>query len=112
MKVAYLARFVFQILIENQTSAQFDIQYRLIEAEHFEQAKAFAIAIGKQEECFISNDSGQQLEWKFIQISDWFPLHQATNGSQILSETLEVEDKKLFLHWLHHKAEANVHGGI
>jgi hypothetical protein len=94
----YLAKLIFQIQ-RNSTDgdSQFDEQWRMIRADEVEWAYEKASVIGKLEEsCFLSEHE-ENIEWKFIEVSDIIQIGSLSDGMKILSHTEEPDDVKNYL---------------
>ncbi len=101
----YLSKLVFNILIDNdKETQQFDEQIRIIQANDLESAFLKAKAVGKKEEEIFLNEKNQQVCWKFIDVTDLYPLQQYKDGDQIYSSTHELSDADAFIKYTHEKS--------
>lgn len=94
----YIAKLVFQIRIELYPGlAQFDEQWRWIEAPDAEAALAMATQMGNQHQEQFVNAEGKLVEWKFIGITALQCIDNKQHGDQIFSQTLETDSEDGFL---------------
>lgn len=100
----YLSKLVFNIVIDNKETQQFDEQIRVIQARDLESAFLKAKAVGKKEEETFLNEKNQQVRWKFIDVTDLYPLESYKDGEQIYSNTPEIPDGEAFIKYTHEKS--------
>ena len=101
----YLVKIVYQIICGNGNhTAQFDEQLRLISAEEEPGAIAKAMTIGKQEEEMFENDKKQLVQWKFINVTEVYPLSSLIDGAELYSQVKEADDVDAYRSFIHHKA--------
>lgn len=100
----YLAKLVFNIVIENNSASQFDEQIRLIEAKSLEEAFFKARAIGKQEDGAFTNAKNKQVSWKFIDVTELYPLQDVKDGDQLYASTHETDDSDSFIRFTRQKS--------
>lgn len=94
----YIAKFIFQILSgEGQHRLQFDEQLRLLKAGNWHEALLKAQALGLREECQFQNDREQQVQWKFITVSELTCMGQPEDGQELHYQIAEPEDAGLYL---------------
>ncbi|MFY9308056.1 MAG: DUF4288 domain-containing protein [Bacteroidia bacterium] len=102
---SYLAKLVFNIVIENKNiTSQFDEQIRVIQAHSPEDAFIKARAIGKREEDSFINKKNETVQWKFIDITGLYSLKEAKDGEQLYSQTHEADDSNSFINYIREKA--------
>jgi len=101
----YLAKLVFNIVIENSNHAtQFDEQIRLIEAKSLEEAFFKARSIGKQEDGTFMNSKNDEVNWKFIDVTELYALKDAKDGDQLYASTHETDDSASFIQYTRQKS--------
>ena len=100
----YLAKLVFNIIIEDSAASQFDEQIRLIEAKSLEEAFFKARAIGKQEDGVFNNSRNKQVNWKFIDVTELYPLQDVKDGDQLYASTHETDDSDAFIRFTRQKS--------
>lgn len=102
----YLSKMVFRIICgDGNHSAQFDEQLRLIKAASKEEAFHKAQALGAREEEIFFNQEQQLVQWKFISISELYPLNELIDGAEIYSRIDEKDNAETYLQMIHKKAE-------
>lgn len=103
----YLAKIVFQIICGNGAhAAQFDEQLRLIAAGNEAEAFDKASAIGNNEEESFYNHKQQPVRWRFINVSDLYPLNDLADGTELYSRINEVDDANAYTIFVHRRAES------
>lgn len=101
----YISKLVFNIIIDNSNTAQqFDEQIRVIQAHDLESAFLKAKALGKKEEEIFLNEKNQQVNWKFIDVTDIYPLQEYKDGEQLYSSTHEIPDGDAFIKYTREKS--------
>ncbi len=101
----YLAKLVFNINIDNGNHAsQFDEQIRIVESNSLENAFHKARTIGRKEEEVFINQDNKNVNWKFIDVLDLYPLEELKDGDQVYSLTHENEDSKSFINYIRSKS--------
>lgn len=102
---SYVAKLVFNIIIENKnTTSQFDEQVRIIKAKNLQEAFIKAKSLGKQEEETFINKNNDVIKWKFIDINGLYSLQELQDGEQIYSQTHETEHSESFINFIREKA--------
>ena len=103
----YIVKLVYRIICGNgEHTAQFDEQLRLLQAECKEEAIDKAIHVGRKEEETFYNDAQQLVQWKFIAISEIYPLENFIDGAEICSQIKETNDADAYCTFVQHKAQA------
>jgi Domain of unknown function (DUF4288) len=101
----FLAKSVFYIDIEDKNAAtQFDEQWRIIQAKQVQEAFMKATSIGKREETTFVNENNKQVSWRFVDITQLFPLNRHEDGEQLFSATVEASDKDGFIKYIREKS--------
>ena len=101
----YIAKLVFNININNgSNNSQFDEQLRLLEASEPGSAFAKARALGRREEDSFLNEKGENVTWKFIDVSDVQPLSELKHGAEIYSGTLTDDQPEDYINFIRLKA--------
>jgi hypothetical protein len=96
----YLTKLIFNIRIGNGNNSQFDEQIRVVHANSIESALFKARAIGKKhEESFVNSDNNL-VEWKFIDVSEVYPLNEVKDGEELYSVTHEKENADSFIRFV------------
>lgn len=88
----YIAKLVFEIKSSDHQTAQFDEQWRMIEASSLANAKIIADALGAEETQYIHQYNGAKLKWEFLAVVDLYLFDNSAHGSQVYSRT-EVTDR-------------------
>lgn len=102
----YLAKLVFRIVCgDGVHTAQFDEQLRLVTAPDKQEAFRKAQAMGRQEEDVFVNDREQLVQWKFVNVSELYRLHELIDGAEVYSRIEEQENAEVYMHNVHQKAE-------
>lgn len=101
----YLAKIVFRIICaDGNHTAQFDEQLRLVFAHNAAEAFGKAQQMGNAgEECFYNVDE-QMVQWKFINVSELYPLKEMTDGAELYSQISETNDAKSYIDIINNKA--------
>lgn len=101
----YIAKLVFNINIDNgKNISQFDEQTRIIEAQSLEDAFFKARLKGAKEEDYFLNKNNKEIYWKFIDVTELYPLGNAKDGEQLYSTTYEQEDASSFIDSMRQKS--------
>lgn len=96
----FIAKIVFNI-VSGGKKTQFEEQLRLVEAESSEEAFLKAKAIGIGEEETLVAEKGQFLKWEFVDVADLMPLPALCHGSELYSQTHEIQEAKEYIHLVH-----------
>lgn len=105
----YIAKFTYQIICgDGQHTPQFDEQLRLIGALNEEEAFKKSISLGKQEEDNFYNHNQMLVSWKFVNVSELYPLNELTDGAEVYSRIKEVYDAHGYITFVNNKAAAIV----
>lgn len=89
----YLAKLIYRIICgEGDHKPQFDEQLRLIYAEDDLNAIQKARITGHREQDTFLNDAQKLVRWKFIDISELYPLNDLIDGAEIHSRVYEEDD--------------------
>jgi Domain of unknown function (DUF4288) len=92
----YLSKLVFRVIyISGSHTAQFDEQLRLIYAEDEFHAFQKARTIGDRECMNTTMHNG--IEWKFIDVSEIYPLVNMADGAEVFSVITEESDADLYI---------------
>ena len=98
---------VYQIICgAGEHAPQFDEQLRLIVAENLEVALRKAHAMGTREQDSFLNQKNDWVRWKFINVSDLYPMNQLIDGAEIYSRIEEVDNADAYISFVHQRAEA------
>lgn len=88
----YIAMLVYEIVCgKGGHTPQFDEQVRLVLADDNQDAYTKAAAIGRQEAFHFENAAEQLVYWKFLAVAELLPLNRLTDGAEVFSRTLELE---------------------
>ena len=94
----YLVKIVFQIICGNGShKPQFEEQLRIVLANDTAEAIAKTKYIALQEEDAFMNQSNQLVQWKFIAITDIYPLQTDVDGAALFSKISEEENAAWFI---------------
>jgi hypothetical protein len=103
----FIAKMVYQIICgAGKHAPQFDEQLRLIVAENVEEALRKALAMGTEEQDSFLNQKNDWVRWKFINVSDLYPMSQLIDGAEIYSRIEEVDNADAYISFVHRRAEA------
>jgi Domain of unknown function (DUF4288) len=92
----YLTKLVFRVIYSNGNhAAQFDEQLRLIFAEDEFHAFQKARTIGDRE-C-MTTTIPNNIQWKFIDVSEIYPLAKMADGAEVFSAITEESDADLYI---------------
>lgn len=101
----FIAKIVFHININHgEHESQFDESVRLVEATSLNDAFHKARSIGKKEETTFFNKQLQEVQWKFIDVCDVYPLDNLRHGSEVFAFTHVDENHKDYIQHIRHKA--------
>ena len=102
----YLTKIVFRIICgDGSHKAQFDEQLRLIAAGSKEEAFHKAQLLGVKAEDMFFNQQEQLVQWRFISVSEIYPLQELMDGAELYSRVEETEDADSYLKFVYAKAE-------
>ncbi len=102
----YIARFVYQIVAPAaQEGAQFDEQVRLIRADEADWAWEKAHVLGRLGECTLENENKQPVRWKFVGVTNMYPLHDLADGVELFSDTWQPANGEDFLRMTKQQAQ-------
>lgn len=102
----YLVKLVFKIDNAQQTApADFDEQYRLIEARNEEEAFAKSKIIGVKNEQSFENAEGVLIRWQFIDTAYIKKIDPLSDGVELFSTTHTSEHAREYEEYVHHQAE-------
>ncbi len=92
----YLSKLVFRVICGSGSSiSQFDEQLRLIFAEDEFHAFQKARTIGDRECMNTTLSNG--IRWKFIDVSEIYPLANMADGAEVFSAITEETDADLYI---------------
>ncbi len=101
----YLAKLVYRIICgDGNHKAQFDEQLRLIFAEDELHAFNKAQLMGEREQDHFFNDAPNQVQWKFLNVTELHILEKLTDGAEVYSAIREEDDGNKYQHMVHVKA--------
>lgn len=86
----FVAQIVYRIECEDQSTDQYEEQWRLIFAETEIQALREAQLVGRNEEATIIDRHGRTIIWKLVAVKDLQPV-EIGNGELLFSVVKEVE---------------------
>ena len=102
----FLSKIVYRIICgAGHHKAQFDEQLRLIQATNQQQAFEKAHYIGTSEQMSFKNDKQQLVQWKFINVSEVYQLHDIVDGTEIYSRIEEKDDAWTYEAYVHARAQ-------
>lgn len=103
----FLVKLVFKIEQDaNLPGAEFDEQYRLIEARNEEEAFVKSKIIGVKNEQTFENADGKVIHWQFIDTAFIRKIEPFTDGIELFSTTHSAEHARQYENFIHHQAEA------
>lgn len=101
----YIAKIVYRIVCGNgEHTPQYEEQLRMIEASSKSEAFKKALQMGIKEEVQFLNQQHKLVQWKFIDVSELYQLHQVADGAEIYSRIEEKDDADIFEVFVHAKA--------
>ncbi len=105
----YITKIVYRIICgDGNHTPQFDEQLRLINAGNEDEAFEKSVSLGKQEEDNFYNHDQLLVCWKFVNVSELYPLNELIDGAEIYSRIKEVHDAEGYITFVHKKAAAIV----
>lgn len=108
----YLAKLIYRILYnEGNHTAQFNEQLRLVFAEDSLHAFHKARLIGERETISFG-DIDKLVTWKFIDVSELFPLTKLTDGAEVWSEINEEDNAEMYIRSIQKRAGGLLDEGI
>jgi Domain of unknown function (DUF4288) len=108
----YIAKMVYRIICGNGLhTPQFNEQLRLISAEDPLHAFYKARLIGERETTAITNNN-VSVKWKFIDVTEIFPVDKMTDGAELWSCINEDEDAAAYIRNTQLKATVLLQEGI
>lgn len=103
----YLAKVVYRIICgDGNHTAQFDEQWRLIEAVDESAAFEKATSIGQSEAETFYNQRQQVVAWQFVNVPELHCLQPLLHGAEVHSRITEVDDAEGYINFIHHKAQS------
>lgn len=101
----FLIKLVFQIRTGiNDSNHQFDESFRLIDAADISVAYEKAYELGLSEQCNFQNIYSEQIEWRFIDVSDVVELGSLKDGLEVFANTNEEKFPDEYIGHLHYKS--------
>lgn len=102
----YLAKIVYRIICgEGNHTPQFDEQLRLLYAEDDMHAFQKARLTGEKEEDQFLNNSQKPVHWKFLDVSELYPLEAIVDGVELHSRIIEDDDADDYVRAVNLKAK-------
>jgi len=105
----YLVKIVYQIICGDNSQSQFDEQLRLIAACDKEEAFVKGTMVGVKEEDVFFNNKQQQVQWKFINISELYKLGDMIDGAELYSRIEERGNADAYIETVNRKAAGIIH---
>jgi hypothetical protein len=99
----FIAKVIFQILIEGHQQNQFDEQLLLVEAQAESDAYLKARVMGAQQQSSFVNERNKNVSWKMIDVVEIVPVDAVEHGSVVYSRIIE-EDPETFVSFVKKKA--------
>lgn len=101
----YLAKIVYEIICgDGDHLSQFDEQLRIIAAVDEEAAFCKARVVGEAEEEQFFDQSKQLVQWKFVNVSELYPLVELIDGAEVYSRIKEVQDGAAYTTFVNQRA--------
>jgi hypothetical protein len=102
----YLTKIIFRIICGNGIhTAQFDEQLRLIYATDEIAAITKAKAMGQNEQERFMNKKNELVQWKFITVSELYPLTAMIDGAELYARIYETNYADVYLDDVNYKAK-------
>jgi hypothetical protein len=103
----YVARLVWAIRVGNsRNQAQFEEQWRMIQASSETEAHAKAAALGAVEDDTFLNESHHTVRWEFIGVTQIRPLTQPADGAELFSLIREHDNGEGYRNYVTSTAKA------
>ena len=99
----FIAKVIYQIVINGSKNNQFDEQLLIIKAQTVDDAYLKARAIGAEKQHEFINDRKNPVMWKMIDVADIIPVESPEHGSVVYSQVIE-EDSESFIDYIKRKA--------
>lgn len=94
----YLTKLVFSIEAEKSgKKAQFDEQFRLVNAIDESDAYFKAKNLGKNLQSKFLTEQNETINWRFVDVSEVVLLTELKDGIEVYSSTVETEEKENFI---------------
>jgi hypothetical protein len=94
----YIAKIIFRVICGDGThTAQFDEQYRLIEASNEKEAWIKAKSTGQKEDETFMNTVMIPVRWQFIDVAELTELAELSDGIELFSSIKETKDADKYI---------------
>ena len=94
----FLSKLVFQVICgEGNHTAQFEEQFRLLHAEDALHAFHKARLLGEGDQLQYAKPSAAKVKWKFIDVTELFPLRPGIDGAAVYSVIKEEAEAALYI---------------
>ena len=101
----YIVKLVYQVIYGNGLfTAQFSEQLRLVQATDDVHAFTKAQSLGHKEESTFCHKAEPLVQWRFIDVCELTEITEMADGADILSQTLEPENPKVYLRMIRRQA--------
>lgn len=101
----YIAKVVYRIICgEGNHPAQFEDQLRLVSAGDEEAAVAKAHDIATNEQFSFVNNRQQQVEWRFVNVSELIKVSEWVDGAELYSTINEVDNAEAYINLVNDKS--------
>lgn len=103
----FLARLLFCVKAEeNGKCTEFDEQYRLIRSYNYDDALQKARMIGIHEQETIVSQKEGLIKWEFVDVAELYDLNTLSDGDQVYSGTLSINDPQSYIEYIRRKSQA------
>jgi len=94
----YLSKLIFSIEpAEQGNKAQFDEQLRLVQSSNEADAYFKAKQIGKSIQSEFENEEKENVQWRFVDVSEVIEIKEIKDGMEVYSTTHETYEKENFI---------------
>lgn len=90
----YIAQTIFEVQREDTLLCEFDIQYRLVSANDAAGALLKAVSSARQQEGPITPLEGPEMYWKFVGITDLYPIDEVEEGGEVFTQSHVTPEPK------------------
>lgn len=93
----FLVKLIFSIDAGKNGNAQFDEQFRLVNAVSETDAYFKGKEIGRTQQSEFLNEHSETISWRFVGVNEVVALNEIKDGVELYSNTIEVPEKENFI---------------
>lgn len=101
----YVAKLVYQIVRGNSSTGEFDVQWRIIQADEQDWAVEKSNTLGRLGESIFFNSHKQEVHWKFLGVVDLIKIKTLDDTTLLYSQTEEPTDNEMYVSIMKDRAE-------